>query len=65
MPLPAANSSRFASKEDGVKMPAGASDSISSPAETESQIQFEPYPSTVRLTVTCNDESTCGELDSE
>jgi hypothetical protein len=42
MPLPAANSSRSSSSDDGVKIPAGASDSSSSPAVTESQIQFEP-----------------------
>jgi hypothetical protein len=42
MPLPAANSRRSSSSEAGVKMPAGTSDSSSSPAATESQIQFEP-----------------------
>jgi hypothetical protein len=64
MPLPPANSRKSSSTDVGQNTPAGASTSTVIPGRSEAQTQLEPYPPSVRLTVTCT-RFSCGALDSE
>ena len=65
IPLPAANSRKSPSSERGLNVPAGGSRSSTVPARTRSQIQFDAYPPSVRLTVMAGRSPSSGELDSE
>ena len=64
-PLPAAMRSNGSSKDLGVKTPDGGSTSTWEPGARLSQTQLDPYPSTVRFTVTLGRASVYGDEASE
>jgi len=64
MPLPPAKSRKSSSTDVGQNTPAGASTSTVMPGRSDEHTQLDPYPPSVRLTVTCT-RFSCGALDSE
>lgn len=65
MPLPPANRTKSVSSDAGVNVPAGRRTSSVQPSRTVSQIQLDPWPPRVRLTVILGFSPRTGELASE